>query len=208
MARQALISTRAAVALCLVGVGGVLLLIAANRMGQPALVGPGLLLFALGTCGAGLHAIATRWVVDRNRVAPRHTTFSGSAAVLIGVALLCAAAALGATGVAFTLGAEAGLYDLAVARPGLPLLLAGAAAMSLGASRVAGAREWRGSWTRALAAIPERLGGVFLVVLGLAALGAGVFELMSPASFDAAVEPLLTPFGAPSDPGPSVQSRP
>jgi hypothetical protein len=166
------------------GIAGLLLLIAAERLQLPFLIGPGLLLFAVGTVAAGVQAVISRYVLETNRVSPKLLSFHGSSAVLVGISLVVLGLSIGVTGAAFVLGMQRDLYDVVIARPGAALLPAGVSAAALGASRVLGARQWRGSLGRALANIPERIGGAVLVVLGAALAGVGGFELLAPGSFD------------------------
>jgi uncharacterized membrane protein len=124
-----------------------------------------------------------------------HTSwvFEGSAAVLLGVVLVILGLGLAVAGVAFVLGAEHRLLAHLLARPGLPLVAIGTASCAGGGARLLGAREWRGSLRRFLASLPERIGGVFLLLLGLVALAVGAFELIAPAAFDGAIDALLEP---------------
>ena len=138
-------------------------------------------------------AIVKRFISERSQAGPRHTRFVGPAAALMGIALVCMSLGVGAAGAAFLTGREEDLYAYAIARPGLPLLFAGVACGTIGASRVIGAREWRGSRRRVIANIPERLGGLFVLMIGLAAAGLGAFEIVAPMAFDAALDSLLAP---------------
>jgi hypothetical protein len=187
--------SRTVLVLVATGIGGLLLLIAAERLERPSLIGPGLLLFAIGTVAAGVQAVTARYVLERNSVAPRHHTFHGAAAVLIGISLVVLGTSIGVTGAAFMMGAQRALYDFAIARPGVALLPLGVSVGAGGASRVAGARQWRGSLWRVLANLPERIGGAMLMVLGAALAGLGGFELIAPEAFDDIVARLAAGMG-------------
>jgi hypothetical protein len=141
-------SGRPFVILAIVGVAGLLVLIAADRFARPELIGPGLLLFALGTLAAGGHAIVMRYSYEGSRASYATWVFEGSAAVLIGVVLVILGLAFGVAGVAFVLGAEHKLVDHVLARPGLVLVALGTASCAGGGARLLGAREWRGSLRR------------------------------------------------------------
>jgi hypothetical protein len=181
--------------LALLGVGGLLLLIAAERLGRPWLIGPGLLLFALGTFAAGADAILRRHSADVHETSATRT-FTGPAAVLTGLVLVILSLAFAAAGVAFLVGAQDRLAGYLLARPGVALIGAGAAGVSGGVARVLGAREWRGSVRGALTGVAERTGGMLLLLLGVALLGLGVFETARPAAFDDALGALLEPIRA------------
>jgi uncharacterized membrane protein len=181
------------VVLAVVGVAGLLLLIVASRFDLPWLIGPGLLLFAVGTWAAAAHAIVTRYVVERSRETARSVTFQGIAAILIGIVLISLGLAFAAAGIAFVVGQEEALLAFLLARPGAPLLISGIALGAAGAARIFGAREWRGSLKSILAALPERIAGVLLVLVSMLMVMVGAFELIAPSSFDAVVESLLEP---------------
>jgi hypothetical protein len=175
------------VVLALVGVMGLLLLIAAQRFGRPALIGPGLLLFAVGALAAAADAFRTRYVHERSTVGPESVVYEGAAAALFGVVLVVAAIALATAGLAFTLGAEHELYRFLLARPGAALLAAA------GGAGVLGAREWRGSSRRLLASLPQRFGAAIMLLGGIALVAIGVFEVVAPAAFDGAIDRILEP---------------
>ena len=177
-----------------VGVLGLLLLIAANHFGLTVLIGPGLLLFAVGTAAAGLNAVVRRHVYDRNNETTRTQTFVGPAAVFVGLVLVLLALVFAVAGAAFVLGQEDALVDLLLERPSPAFLVGGAVLGGAGAARVFGAREWRGSLMSFLGSLPERFSGVLLLAVGLALVGVGVLELLAPALFDEIFEGLL---GAP-----------
>lgn len=183
--------TRVVLVLAVTGVAGLLLLIAANRFDRPELIGPGLILFAIGIVTAGGHAVTTRYLRERRSVAPGSRVFEGPAAIFSGLAVIVLGLSMGVAGVAFLVGAEGALLDIALRRPGLALVPAGLASAAWGAGRVLGAREWRGSWWRLVANIPERIGGAMLLLLGAALLGLGGFELLAPDAFARALENFL-----------------
>ena len=183
--------------LALTGVAGLLLLIAAERFGRREFVGPGLLLLAAGVFAAGADAIIRRHTIERDRLSRVTVTFTGTAARLIGLALVILAGSLAAVGAAFVIGVEHQLYQLARARPGLVLVPLGAMATTMGAASVLGAREWRGSFWRLLVSVPERFGALLLLFLGLALLAAGVVELVSPMAFNETLDSIFAPFGGP-----------
>lgn len=186
-------SGRWLVVLALVGVAGLFLLIAAERFGRHELIGPGLLLFAVGALAAGANAILSRYTYERSQVTARSQIFEGPAAVLIGLVLVILGLAFAAAGVSFVLGVEAGLYAFLLARPGFALVPLGSAFAAAGGARVIGARNWRGSTKRLLASIPERIGGSLLLLSGLALVAVGAFEIVMPEGFDGVLAALLAP---------------
>jgi hypothetical protein len=190
---RALTSGRLVVVLAVVGVAGLLLLIAADRYERPQLIGPGLLLFAAGTFAAGVDAIRRKHSVDRNSRTTKRQTFQGPAAVLIGLLLVLMSLCLTVAGVGFVLGAEERLLAFLKERPGFALLAIGSVSGAGGGARVLGAREWRGSAGRFLASIPERFSGILLLLFGLALFAIGMFEIAAPAAFDRALDALLAP---------------
>jgi hypothetical protein len=184
---------RSFVFLAVLGVGGLLLLIAAQRFDRPELIGPGLLLFALGTMAAGANIMVRRYSGEVLRTTATRT-FVGPAAVLTGLAVVILGLGFAVAGAAFTFRVEDRLAAYLLERPGAALIAAGAACASGGLARLLGAREWGGSTRHLLAHFPERLGGMFLVLLGLALSGVGIFEVVQPETFDAWIAPLAAPF--------------
>lgn len=180
----------------LVGVAGVLILIFAHRTGRPHLIGPGLILFSAGILAAGVNEILRRYSVERNPETDRRNIFVGTPAVLLGITTVIGGLATGVIGLAFTLGAQERLYRYLLQRPCPALLAVGLAVLTTGAAGVLGAREWRGSARRVVANFPKRIGGAVLVLLGLVLTSAGIFELASPAGFDAAIDGVLAPLRA------------
>lgn len=185
---------RTILVLAVAGVGGVLLLITADRFDAPALIGPGLLLFAVGVFATGVDAIVRRHTVERIRETHRTTIFEGGAAVLLGIALIVFAIGLAVAGAGFLFGAEARLLAAVQERPGGVLLSLGCVTAAGGGSRVLGARSWRGSAGRFLAYLPNRIGGLALVIVGIGLLLIGVLEVVDPAGFDRLAAPVLAPF--------------
>lgn len=188
------LSGRWLILLVLTGVAGLLLLIAANHFHQPQLIGPGLLLFAVGTFAAGAEAISRRYMADRSNVTTRTPIFVGPGAVLLGLVLVIMSLGLAVAGVAFLTGAQQTLLAFLLDRPGFALLPAGIAVGAGGIARVIGARDWNRSPGRFLASLPERFSGALLLLFGLAMLAAGLFEFVAPAAFDRIVNSLLAPF--------------
>jgi hypothetical protein len=188
-------SKRSVLVLALTGVGGLLLLIAADRLSHPELIGPGLILFAVGIVATGGDAIFRRYTVERIAETARSRTYQGLAAVLIGAVLVLFGMAVGVTGVAFLIGEQHALYDSLLARPGIALVPVGLASAASGGARLLGAREWRGSVSRVLAAVPERLGGLILLLIGAALAAIGAFELIAPDAFDRELNALLAQLG-------------
>jgi hypothetical protein len=184
------------IGVALIGVVGLLLLIAAHHLELPILIGPGLLLFAAGVFAAGLHAIIGRYVVERRDQLPGSYVFHGAAAILIGVVVLVAAAAFAVAGIAFLIGREHAVFEFLLDRPGPALFAAGLAAGAAGAARILGAQEWKGSLTTFLMHLPERIGGVMLLALGMALLAVGAFEIVAPEAFDALLDSLLEPLNS------------
>jgi len=156
--------------------------------------------------GAALAVIGTLAIVERrvlfwnetvsNRVAIQ--THRGVPAVLMGAAVLLGGVIVLLLVTAHALGASVqAMRGLVLTRPGLALVPVGTMLVLFGLSFVAGLLAGRdadkGLLFNAMLGLPSRVGGAILLAWGLAALGAGTFELLQPEAFDRAVRRM---FGA------------
>jgi hypothetical protein len=177
------------------GVGLLLLVLGVDRELGIALDAGIMILAAAGVSAGAATAALRRVVVPAPTRRLVLLTFTGPAAVCSGVALAILGLTAGAVGILHATGTSAaGLKALVIARPGLVLAPAGATLLSHGLSYVVGFPEGRdpkgGRFWNALLSAPARLGGLILVVLGVAALALGAWELASPAAFDRLVDAL------------------
>jgi len=159
----------------------------------------GALGFAAGLIAVGVLAIHERRVLYWNEIVSNHVAIvvhRGVAAVLMGSAIILGGLLVLAIVAAHALGASvAEMRGLLLSRPGLALVPIGAMLMLFGLSFVLGYPGGRdagkSALLNALLGLPSRLGGVILVVWGLAAFGAGAFELLRPDAFDRSVRGLF-----------------
>lgn len=127
----------------------------------------------------------------------RFVVYEGLAAIPMGLAWIVAGATLAAGAVAYLF--AGGAHELRAAlleRPGFALLPAGAFLLAQGLGFVVGfprrsatAGQRVADW---LMALPARLGGLLLVVLGALLLAAGFYERLLPAAFGTAMREIAS----------------
>ena len=161
--------------------------------GWPALAAGGAIGLGATALVAGLLAMAERRLyflargLRMNRT--RYVLYEGFAAIPLGFAWAVAGATVVVAAVAFLQGAGPQALRAQVAeRPGHALVPAGAFLLANGLGLVIGFSRREGSFGQRLAGwlveLPSRLGGTILVVLGAAALAAGLYEWLRPGEFD------------------------
>ncbi len=185
MATDRIRLSRLQVAGIVVLVCGALLLVVGDRLAAVA-TGPGMVLLGVALLLGGLDSVLRR----------EHTTgrdsaridYRGTAARAWGVAFLLAGLAVVVAGVVVLAGAGEDAARLLGRRPGIALVPAGLFLLAVG-------RGMTGSWRRATGEeppryvlMPGRIGGVLVMLVGLAVLLAGLSELVAPAWFDGLVD--------------------
>jgi hypothetical protein len=180
------------VEIILVGLG-MLLVWAGFRFDNSLWVNSGVMLVGLGIAAGGVHAMITREIRFRRR----HTsdeTYRGCAAILMGAAISLAGGGLMLVGLLLFQGVAEAAWHFVLRRPGFLLLFVGAALLAYGSAFILGPQEHQGQtgWGLALS-LPQRLGGVILLGLAVAALAVGLFEFLLPSLFDAWLISIIGP---------------
>jgi hypothetical protein len=160
----------------------------AARLSLAPVIGVGVAIAGLGVLVGGLGDVLTRSVnyadydFNRdNRFIP-FQSYRGVPAVLFGVFWVMLGALAVAGGLAYAAGVARPALELLRAHPSVPLLGIGLPLFFYGSATLMGPTETspRRSFGLFLVSLPERLGGLFLVVVGVAAIAAGCAEIVAP----------------------------
>ena len=143
----------------------------------------GLFLVGAGIALGGLESLATRRMSFRTS-SEACEDYAGAPAVIWGfMALLVGAAVIGS---AYLM--DAGLWRTTLndltRRPGPVLAGLGLVVAGAGALLMFNRSGRRGIWWTLLVRIPKSMAGLVLVIVGLAAVGLGVWEWLDPKAFD------------------------
>ena len=172
------------------GVLGLILAFGGDRLSKPLLVNGALVCFGLFAMTIGWEAILTRHFVLGSRSRGTSETYTGLPAILQGIQFnLIGLVFIGLSVFSYLnfegVGRELFLHFMR--RPGLPLMLIGALlllqalAMFLGYSEI---NQGPGFMVTLNLLFSRMLPGIILVVLGLGAVGLGLFENIAPKVFD------------------------
>ena len=172
------------------GVLGLALAWGSNELSMPVLLYAALACFGFMALAIGSEAIVRREIVIGSRRRGSRRTYTGLAAMmqgiqfnLLGLALLWISASLYITGG----GNARELFQHFIRRPGIPLVVIGMLFLMQAVTAIWGSVEARHDtgWTAVLSFLFTRLlPGVIFTLLGVGALGAGLFEIVSPTAFD------------------------
>ena len=162
-----------------------LFVFAGDRLSIPLLSYTGIVCLGMAAMVAGWEAIVTRQVV----VGRRHRgTYVGTPAVFQGIQFNVFGFFLISAAVSTYLQANVREYLLQwVRRPGLPLVVLGILVLMQAAITISGSLEQRDGPRREVLfdlLLERLLPGSFLVIIGLGALGLGLFEIVAPNVFD------------------------
>jgi hypothetical protein len=165
---------------------GILFILGADRLGMQFLTYAGMACFGLAAMAIGWEAIIRRQIQLGRHRSGNLQTYSGFPAVLQGIQFNLIGLFL--VGVAaltyFNNGREVFLQF--VRRPGVPLTVIGGLILLQSLVMFLGYREVNdGSGVTPNLVISRLLPGLILAVLGLGALGLGLFEIAAPNAFDA-----------------------
>jgi len=161
-----------------------------DRLSMPVLLYAALACFGFMALAIGSEAIVRREIVIGSRRRGSRRTYTGLAAVMqgiqfniVGLALLWISASLYITG-----GANVReIFQQFIRRPGIPLIVIGLLFLMQAVSAIWGSVEARhdAGWVAVLSFVFTRLlPGLIFTLLGVGALGAGLFEIVSPTAFD------------------------
>jgi hypothetical protein len=174
------------------GVIGLLAAFAGGRFSMPVLLYGGIMSLGFMAIAIGWEAIITQHMVLGSRRRGTRQTYTGLAAILqriqfnlIGIFFIGLSAMMCLSDQdEKNIGRE--IFLQFVRRPGIPLVGLGMLLLMQAVIELIGSRESKqGSrWIVTLNLFSRLLPGGILVVLGLGALGLGVFEIMTPDTFD------------------------
>lgn len=171
------------------GVAGLLLIFGGDRLSNPLLLYAGIACLGLLAMAVGWEAILTQHIVVGGRRSGDRGTYVGMPAVFRGIQFnlfgffLIAAAAF-----TYLKADGRGMFLEMVRRPGMPLIVLGMLVLSQAAITLYGSLEMQhGSQQQVVLNLVlfRLLPGAILVIIGLGAVGLGLFEVLAPESFDA-----------------------
>jgi hypothetical protein len=166
---------------------GILLALGGDKLSMPLLTYGGIVCFGFLAMTIGWEAIITRHIVLGSRRRGTSETYSGISAILQGIQFnLIGFFLIAVTVLAyFNNGREVFLQF--VRRPGMPLAAIGLLLLLQSLVMFLGYRELNegsGFMVTMNLVISRMLPGVILLVLGLGAIGLGLFEIIAPTVFD------------------------
>jgi hypothetical protein len=174
----------------ILGLLGVLLIFVGDRLSVSILGSAGLGCLGLAAMAIGWEAIITRQIKFGSRRRGSRETYTGLPAVLQGIQFnLIGLFLIGITVLVYLDDGSTGrgIFLQFVRRPGLPLMLFGALLLMQAVITISGFLELREGprWIVILnLAVSRLLPGIILMVIGLGALGLGLFEVVAPNVFD------------------------
>jgi hypothetical protein len=169
------------------GALGILLAVGSDKLSMPTLAYGGVACFGFLSMAIGWEAIITRQLVIGSRRRGTRETYTGIPAVLQGIQFnLIGLFLIGISVlVYFNNGREVFLQF--VRRPGIPLVVIGVLLLLQSLVMFLGYREINegpGFMVTINLILSRMLPGVILLVLGLGAMGLGLFEIVAPTVFD------------------------
>jgi hypothetical protein len=170
------------------GVIAILLVLGSDKLSMPILGTAGMVCFGLTAMAIGWEAILTRQLVLGRRRHRNVQTYSGIPAILQGVQfnLMGLFLIVIAIMVYFNANGRAVFLEM-VRRPGLPLIGFGMLLLMQAVITLTGSHELRQGprWIVIMNLLVSRLlPGTVLVLLGVGAVGVGLFEIVAPNVFD------------------------
>ncbi len=169
------------------GLTGILLMLGGDRLSMPIMSYGGVALMGMASMAIGLEAVVTRHIVVGSRYA--RSTYTGIAAIAQGIQFNVLGCFLLGVAVFAYLGVDSGrdIFLRFVRRPGLPILVFGLFCLLQAVIGISGSREDREGerWIVIMNLLVSRLlPGSILVLIGLGAVGLGLFEIVAPDAFD------------------------
>ena len=169
------------------GLLGLLLAFGGDRLSMPILFYGGIACFGLASMAIGLEGIFTQRIALGSRRRRSRTTYTGLPAVLQGIQFNIIGLFFIGIALLLYLNIARDILFQFVRRPGVPLLALGAICLIQAIIAITGSQEVKQGprWVVILSLFTARLyPGLLLIVIGLAAIGAGLFEIAAPAAFD------------------------
>jgi len=169
------------------GLLGILLAFGGDRFSMPILTNLGIACFGLASIAIGWEAILTRYFRLGSRRRGTRTTYTGLAAILHGIQFNLLGLFFLGLGIFTDFTAWRQVFLQFVRRPGLLLILIGVLLIMQSIIAFSGSVEDRlgERWVVILNTFLSRiLPGIILLVLGVGALGLGMFEFLAPVAFD------------------------
>jgi hypothetical protein len=166
---------------------GILLALGGDKLSMPLLTYGGIVCFGLFAMTIGWEAIITRHIVLGSRRRGTSETYSGISAILQGIQFNLIGFFLIAVTVMVYFNNGREVFLLFVRRPGMPLVAIGLLLLLQSLVMFFGYREINegsGFMVTMNLVISRMLPGVILLVLGLGAIGLGLFEIVAPTAFD------------------------
>lgn len=171
------------------GVLALLLVFLGDKFSMPLLTDTGIACFGMTAMAIGWEAILTQHIVVGRRRSGNRGTYSGVPAIFQGVQFNLFGLFLILLAVVSHMNANLRLVgEQMIRHPGLPLIFFGGLILMQAVITLTGSLEMRhGSRATVITNLvaSRLLPGIILVVLGIGALGLGVFELVAPQVFDA-----------------------
>ena len=168
---------------------GLLLVFGGNKLSLPLLLDTGIACLGVGAIAVGGEAIFTRHIVIGRRRHGSRQSYSGIPAMMqgvqfnfIGFCLIVAAFMLYQNVDAHTIGVEMAQH------PGMPLAVIGSIILTQAVIVLLGSDEFKDPKRNNIFVdwlLLRLLPGTILVMLALALLGSGLFEIVAPRAFDA-----------------------
>ena len=154
---------------------------------MPILFYGGIACFGLASMAIGSEAIFTQRIKLGSRRRGSRATYTGVPAILQGIQFnIIGLFLLGIAWMMYWNNSREILQQFA-RRPGLPLLLFGAVCLMQAIIAIMGSQEMKQGqrWVVILSLFTARLyPGLLLIVIGLGAMGLGLFEIVAPTAFD------------------------
>ena len=171
---------------------GILLAAGASLLSLSPVIGIGVAIAGLGIMMGGVSDVLTRWAslsdssLESASPSYQYESYRGLVAVASGVFRVLLQGLIVVEGLAYTLGLEKHLLTYLKELPGIVLLGAGLPMTAYGLLSVIETTQPapHRSPGRFLLSVPERLVGIVLFVLGIAAIAAGGLEVLDPRTFD------------------------
>lgn len=166
-----------------------LLIFAGDKLSIPLLSYTGIAGFGMASMAIGWEAIMTHQIVVGRRRSGNRKTYVGMPAVFQGIQfnVLGLFLIFAAVSTYMKANVREGFLQM-VRRPGLPLIAIGILVLMQAAITVSGSLEQRdGPRSEVIFDLlaARLLPGLFLILIGLGALGLGMFEIVAPNAFDA-----------------------
>lgn len=173
----------------MLGVLGFLLAFSGDKLSIPYLFYSGIACLGLACMAIGWEAMITQQIVIGMRRHGNRETYTGVPAIFQGVQFNVIGLFLIGMAIMLYLNADGrGIFLQMVRRPGLPLIALGILLLMQAAITLIGSHEIKEGqqWMVIVNLLVARLlPGVILVILGVAATGLGLFEVVAPNAFDA-----------------------